>query len=629
MSATRSAPARNRTREKLFLDVAFTKAPSVELDGGGSGDLVLSGYASSWGVDRDGESVAKGAFDASLPGYLSSNPICLWQHDMNCPIGTVTSARTDATGLYVSVTIPNPGPDAADYQKAAYNAIRLGLVKTFSIGGYFTRDVEMGPDGPTFTIEEVELFEVSCVSIPANPDSIFETVMKSFTGAPIAMSQKAHSQMAQLLGVWPLTDPELTAMSGESRVGRYEELTTLFKRAHDGAEPPPAGAWLRIERAEQHGADRDDVTFAKHAVLTQFLAPQVSDEKAGRMISQTNRSKIESALSAHDQMEDHLTDAAQSMIAAAKAHADSKAALEDVLGITDEGTDDGTSDDDSDADEEPNSPKKSAKPRDPGDGEVVCSTCDGKGTIREGHMECPDCEGSGVVAKPSDGKAASGLKAMLSDVSMQLSEQGAEMLGTVGTPPSYVDEVWVYLDDIDLDNHIAYFCCYGPAAEDRFVAVPYTVAGDKVSLDGEATPVVQQTTYVPKGLQFMDGKGVLSVPSWSFADRDTSWDGAAARKALAKWAGCDGDGDTPNAKYAQGFLWCEGGGSSDNFGDYKYPIGSVVDGEPKCVLAAISAAASRANTNNLTELKAPLTTLYNRAAKQFSDSDLKPPWADD
>ena len=66
------------------LDMDFKAA--VKKDG----TLVLEGYASTWGKDRDGDTVADAAFGKSLGQYLTNNPILLLNHDRAKAIGYIT-----------------------------------------------------------------------------------------------------------------------------------------------------------------------------------------------------------------------------------------------------------------------------------------------------------------------------------------------------------------------------------------------------------------------------------------------------------------------------------------------------------------------------------------------------------
>ena len=78
------------------------------------------------------------------------------------------------------------------------------------------------------------------------------------------------------------------------------------------------------------------------------------------------------------------------------------------------------------------------------------------------------------------------------------------------------------------------------------------------------------------------------------ADAGLPWDEEKARKQLRKWASKDGSGEKETIdweKYRRGFL-VYNDEAPENFGSYKFPIAYVIDGKPKAVPRAISAAAA-------------------------------------
>jgi HK97 family phage prohead protease len=299
-------------RTKFFVDVPATKAAEAP-----SGDLKLLGYASTWTLDRDNEYVEKSAFDGSLEKYLGQNPILLWQHDLERPIGRVEAALVDEHGLHVRAHVPKPEPGEPDWAHLAYNKIKSGIIKTFSIGGFFERGVKGGKR----VINGVDLFEISVVSVPSNPDSIFAAAVKSLEGRHRPELTPQHiAQMKQVLGMEPVADPELAAMLDEERKERYEELAEIYRKT--GKLPPSFDAYREVVR-EYEARDTETIDqeatlerAGKIAVLIQRVqgyAPSVKEiaaevaedekeklarleEKAGRVLSKANEAKLRQAL---------------------------------------------------------------------------------------------------------------------------------------------------------------------------------------------------------------------------------------------------------------------------------------------------------------------------------------------
>lgn len=130
-------------------------------DGGG---WEVAGYASTWGGQPDswGDVVAKGAFATSLAKRKTK---LLWQHDMGEPIGKQLDLREDDTGLFGRWSLV-----PTDAGTKAHQLLLAELVDALSIG-FITTQAEYRDDGVR-VLKEVELYEVSLVTIPANPNAV-------------------------------------------------------------------------------------------------------------------------------------------------------------------------------------------------------------------------------------------------------------------------------------------------------------------------------------------------------------------------------------------------------------------------------------------------------------------------
>ncbi len=123
----------------------------------------FKGYGSIFGnVDSYGDVVMPGAFTQSLQ---KRKPILLWQHDTDCPIGVITNAYEDAKGLVIEGTIETESDDGKRY----YNLLKMDALRGLSIGYNTTKyHVVEIDDKTTYYLDEVELWEVSLVTFPAN-----------------------------------------------------------------------------------------------------------------------------------------------------------------------------------------------------------------------------------------------------------------------------------------------------------------------------------------------------------------------------------------------------------------------------------------------------------------------------
>lgn len=136
----------------------------------------FTGYGAAFGnVDAYGDVIAKGAFKASLRDWRARKdlPPMLLQHGGfgmvdtdGIPIGKWTAMEEDESGLRVEGRLINLDTDLG---KRVYGAMREGVLKGLSIG-YRAKKFVLGtkPTEPRRTLEAVDLFEVSVVTMPAN-----------------------------------------------------------------------------------------------------------------------------------------------------------------------------------------------------------------------------------------------------------------------------------------------------------------------------------------------------------------------------------------------------------------------------------------------------------------------------
>ena len=142
--------------EKKFLDF------SAEIKAVGEGEGYFEGYASVFGnVDSYRDIVVRGAFQRSLKER--GMPVLLLQHDHKMVAGVYTDAREDEKGLYVKGQL-NLEVQAA---REAYALLKQGAFKGMSIG-YGTRRYEDDKENNVRRLTDLELYEVSLVTFPAN-----------------------------------------------------------------------------------------------------------------------------------------------------------------------------------------------------------------------------------------------------------------------------------------------------------------------------------------------------------------------------------------------------------------------------------------------------------------------------
>jgi len=164
-------------KQKDFFQIVCEKKSIKEIkneDGEVTG-VEIEGYASTKDKDRVNDIVEPKAFKDALDGYML-NPVVLLQHKADKPVGTVTEASIKPKGLYIKATI-------TEDQDGILSALKNGVIRAFSIG-YRVKDYsidEVKNDagevaGHEMVIKDLELYEISLVSIPANPYALMKSL---------------------------------------------------------------------------------------------------------------------------------------------------------------------------------------------------------------------------------------------------------------------------------------------------------------------------------------------------------------------------------------------------------------------------------------------------------------------
>lgn len=139
----------------------------------------FEGYGSVFGVlDSYADIVAPGAFKRSLKEAKAAGrmPALLWQHDPSSPIGVYESMAEDATGLYVKGRLSD-----TQLGREAYTLLKDGALSGLSIG-FTTRKSKVDNESGVRTLTDVQLWETSLVTFPAN-DAARVTGVKAADGA--------------------------------------------------------------------------------------------------------------------------------------------------------------------------------------------------------------------------------------------------------------------------------------------------------------------------------------------------------------------------------------------------------------------------------------------------------------
>lgn len=137
-----------------------------------SEDGTFEGYGSIFGnVDSYGEKVLPGAFVESLARHKREGTavLMLWAHNPDEPIGVWEDLAEDAKGLWGKGRIIQ----SVQRGKEVYELLKAKAVRGLSIG---YREVEADQENGIRLLKKLDLWEISCVSFPANRRARVEAV---------------------------------------------------------------------------------------------------------------------------------------------------------------------------------------------------------------------------------------------------------------------------------------------------------------------------------------------------------------------------------------------------------------------------------------------------------------------
>ena len=139
-----------------------------ETDDGG---IDIKGSASTNALDRAGDIIEAEAWTKGGLENFKNNPVLLFNHDYNRPIGRATGLEVTDKGLEISGRISKASGEIKDL-------VKDGVLGAFSVG-FRVKDADYMTETDGYKIKDAELFEVSVVSVPCNQGATF-SLAKSF-----------------------------------------------------------------------------------------------------------------------------------------------------------------------------------------------------------------------------------------------------------------------------------------------------------------------------------------------------------------------------------------------------------------------------------------------------------------
>ena len=246
--------------EKIF-NLTSTFKSHTEDDG----SVMIRGMASTHDFDRAGDSISVDAWTKGGLKNFEKNPIILFNHDYNRPIGRATGLKTTENGLELTAKISKAAKDVTEL-------VKDGVLGAFSVG-FRVKDADYLEETDGLKIKDAELFEVSVVSVPCNQSATFslaksfdsmaeyEEFKKTFTNSDGAQVQKEITMSEETN---PPVDLEAFAKKGAEETAAKIAMNQAEKKAADEAATKEAEEKAAAE-AEAKAQQEEEV---KQAVAT-------------------------------------------------------------------------------------------------------------------------------------------------------------------------------------------------------------------------------------------------------------------------------------------------------------------------------------------------------------------------
>ena len=246
--------------EKIFNLTSTFKSHTDE-----DGSVKIRGMASTADFDRAGDSVSADAWTKGGLDNFEKNPIILFNHDYNKPIGRATKVKATEDGLELTAKISKAAKDVVDL-------VKDGVLGAFSVG-FRVKDADYLEETDGLRIKDAELLEVSVVSVPCNQSATFslaksfdsmdeyEDFKKTFTNSDGAQVQK-EIQMSE-----ETTQPvDLEAFA--KKVAEETAAKIAMKQAEQKAADEAAKIEAEIKASQEAEAKAQQEEEVKAAVAT-------------------------------------------------------------------------------------------------------------------------------------------------------------------------------------------------------------------------------------------------------------------------------------------------------------------------------------------------------------------------
>ncbi len=240
------------------------------------GSVMIRGMASTADFDRAGDSISAEAWTKGGLSNFEKNPIILFNHDYDKPIGRATGLKAGPDGLELECKISKAAP------ANVAQLVKDGVLGAFSVG-FRVKDADYLKETDGLMIKDAELFEVSVVSVPCNQSATFSLAKSFDSDEEYNEFKKTFTNRVDLAGQSLAKDevntssvasdtPKSAEKSADQEIKMDNQNIDLEAFAKKVAED--TAAKIAMKQAEQKAADEATAKAAQEAEEAKALEAQ-------------------------------------------------------------------------------------------------------------------------------------------------------------------------------------------------------------------------------------------------------------------------------------------------------------------------------------------------------------------
>ena len=244
------------------------------------GSVMIRGMASTADFDRAGDSISAEAWQKGGLKNFEKNPIILFNHDYDKPIGRATGLKSGPDGLELECRISKAAP------ANVAQLVKDGVLGAFSVG-FRVKDADYIKETDGLMIKDAELFEVSVVSVPCNQSATFslaksfdsddeyEEFKKTFTNRVDLAGQSLAKDEDITSGIASDTPQSTDVKSVDQEIKMDNQNIDLEAFAKKVAED--TAAKIAMKQAEQKAADEAEAKASAEAEVQKAQALEAEE----------------------------------------------------------------------------------------------------------------------------------------------------------------------------------------------------------------------------------------------------------------------------------------------------------------------------------------------------------------